>query len=1654
MKTNRAAAVSPAADEENDPPPLVGEGGRVRLSTSNNDDNDEDEEMISLGLSRTNSNSGGGAATPGAASMVGTNRKSAFPATPGTPSTVPASRMNQRNSGGGGVPPMRRTPGPVGGAHQVKHRRTPGAGQSHDEADLNRSHARTPVMSGGGNRPGKTPHKLPPASSSSLATPLNKSQNNASDMLTPSVNNISNPQHQLHERKLYTPAHFTLAKNADLHMDSRPDAFSPATIRMTNSLEKILTDDDDYLEEKQPLAHQQQEQHARSQALQQVPKKDVMAADSRNMINNGDNITMFGTYSKTQELYHDPRTQDDIAMAGRGAFRRIQSTGSGSDDDEEMDEMKDLAETSESPEELVDDGSSQEEEEEAEISQINEDEGDREDDNDDEAKTDGTPISRPKPLNFAGLNTSDGGPSSVVSPSKGGAFKPAKRVVLTTTPKPQRTMPRHAAPSYPLTSGHHHGGGGVYYPQPQQGYFMQDSMMGGHPQHHPSNMYEQHQPHPHIQYSQPHHQYAPPQPHHHHHHPSQNFHLPPLSPQNAGFGHIPPVSPLTIPPGYSHGHGGAYHPHSHSNTSANVGGGYHSMHNIHEPGGGDHWWSDGGAVGFDHTVMSQQYPHVMHHPHHNHVQQQQGAGGMGGMIPIPGHASPDFSFHEMSGAVSPFTLPHHPAFPTATGASHPAQHSSSYPHAQQHHHPHHSQGMPPVIHRPASASPRQRIKLKEDQPRVNNNRKTPPSLTPSPTKHNHQSSPSQRGMRPRKDSAASINSAFSGGGDEHGGNLSFNKTLSSPNSSSASILRQALPGLNASTSSEDGLEHSDWFHPSNQNTNSFSHSTMGSGSRKQQHKLHENYSQPKLRLKKGGHLQPLGTNISGASSNNNSQHSVAGERNKAQQQGSKKAFASKQTRDRIQPPHHLDTSRINPSGSGIGRTMGASSFHHGSSVDSGGKHKHGEFVIESMVERQSFKEFGRHFRQRENESLAAARDYALACLSESNCDIYLPSATHWRVYLELADVAKRSNQIDDARGYYRQACALQPRASQGWLEHSKLEEESGNLRKCATILEEGLTHCTTNENLLIRAVKFYERMGDLDQARQLLSRLKYLNIDKSWKTMLEGALLEARAGRYLMAREVLKFLTHNVPWYGPLYLAHTKLERDHGSSSEAFSIVEKGLKELPRYGPLYFQAFRLSEKEDLSRKAFNLPRTMEMVSRADNISRELLWKVHLEAAQMQERAAVLAVEDNPKKLDLRTALKATRQSYAKAIMLCPPNLSWKIWLASGRTEVTCGNTRGARELFLRAHDSVSQKGRSTVLLECARLEEYCGDLPLSRSILCKARQQFGKSDWKVWLSSVNLECRCELRERAIVFAQEALSIHRGTGRLWAALIQLRHDDGELYQMKVLKHALRAVPKSGEVWCEGARIYLNPFSPTFDLQAASRHLSFAARFTPQYGDSFLEQLRLNMIDQWLIPLAAPFINSMHEAFLSCDQMQIEDAYHCIAKHTKNAADVLKTQLKETTLVKKDVLDTSELELRCSSADPNYGHLWFQCRASPIDTAREVITRAKTVMADSINDYSYLYIAAMVRRAGVLMLIHLETSKPNLPAEDLPCPNYHRWDGMVGRHLRSVPSLDKILPELDAEPMIFTSGCVGKNHNWDKLSLTEKRRVLFGSDSLLS
>lgn len=1702
MSSNGGGGASPRRTALNNngslPPP-----GMLPIDDSSDQ---EEEEIISLGLQR-NLNSILKSPTPSPATarmvdqaaattatavenstnaassiMIGANRKSAYPA---TPAMIRHANNNHHNhSTRAANNQMRRTPGPPAAKtlhnnhndpHSlIHHRRTPGAG-----ALQGQSKQHSTSTNNNNAEPPQTP----------LQTPSSKQPNNIN---TPQVSNTNNNTNNGHfnttttpaaaattsiptstttnrtnvnnegGRQLYTPAHFTLSKNPDLH--GRFNALSPNTLQLTNSIDNLLDDDEgdtaggsgvgssvcsmNAMKEPQLSSHGSKQQRMRGRGGTPITTNKSSIANHAKNEKNHHNRTLLLDEDRVEE--HDIKPTE---------FRRIQSqrrSSSGSDnegvafdsDDESMDELN-----------------FQDDEEDDDDVDINIIDLERDADEDDDIII-GTNEEN-------ALNLSDG--STIASTIASGGVGSSVVGVIESPPKSGSTTTKNKKEQQPIRPTPKHsrrqGGGGSQPQQHQQqhgrhAHRQQQQQQRGRQQqqHHTQQQYPHQHPsshhHPHQQQQQP--GYFSPL-----HHPPHNYQY---LPYGGGSHHHPPslhgVSPITLPTDYSQHYPPSntnlgYAPPPLSTNISSVGIAASSTHgswspipefNVntsewHPAGSQQHvgaatWGGGGGAASSYHPPP----PHHQsyHHPHHHHQ-------GMGG---IPGHASPEFGFHAIPapGHVSPDMFGGggdlralSPFMPNFGYPPPPQQQQQQQP---QHHHPNQHHG---------SYAPQPPPSQQHEQPEQQDHHSI----------HSHPSSPIKMKGSPnerhRKDTASSVSSAFSGSAAAAAVSASANNIPTSPQSS---VLKQSRPGLN-SVHSDDG--HHGWYN-SNQNPYSPGGRSMTAYQDRYEHlsPQHQQGGGVGGRVERRGHnngqdVGSLGL-FESSSLSPTRISSIAPMGDRQLKKGLNDVNVS-DVKKYMHPHPHSPASGVsqdvrNHPGASMHRTNDArpsskSAFSGGNVVSGGGGRgveEEKQFIMESPTERQAFKEFGRNFRQREAESLSAARDYALASITKDSPGMYLPPATHWRVYLELADLAKRSNEIDASRQYYRRACQIQSNASQCWLEYSKLEEESGNLKRCAEILEEGLQHCSTNENLLVRALKFYERTGHLDHSRKLLARLKDSSIEKSWKTILEGAQMEARAGRYSIAREWLKYLTHHVPWYGPLYKIHSEFERDYGDPVEAFAIVEKGLKELPRYGPLYLVAFRLLEKDDLSRKAYDLPKTMAMVSRADNISRELLWRVHFEAAQSQERAAVLLMGEKPK-LSLKRALYATRRSYSKAIMLSPPNLVWKIWLASGRTEVSCGNTNGARDLFLRAYDCVTEKGRSTVLLECARLEEFCGDLALSRSILCKARNEHGKSDWKVWLSSVNLECRCSLRERAIVFAQDALDIHRGTGRLWAALIQLRHEDGEMSQMKVLKLALKSVPKSGEVWCEGARIALNPFCPTFDLQAASRHLVFAARFTPQYGDSFLEQLRLDMISKWLVTLAEPPIKNMYDTFLKSKKMGREEAYQFITQCTKKAADAMKAQLKrKPNSIAKDVVDTSELELHCCSANPNYGHLWFQCRVSPIDSAREVIAEAKDIMTTDIINYSYAYVAAMVRRAGIMMIIHhpeiVDSNGVDLYSNGVD------FDRIVNQQLRLAPTLDVILSDKEVSGSMFVTGLTGSNKKWNTYSLAEKRRILFGSDSLVN
>jgi tetratricopeptide (TPR) repeat protein len=120
------------------------------------------------------------------------------------------------------------------------------------------------------------------------------------------------------------------------------------------------------------------------------------------------------------------------------------------------------------------------------------------------------------------------------------------------------------------------------------------------------------------------------------------------------------------------------------------------------------------------------------------------------------------------------------------------------------------------------------------------------------------------------------------------------------------------------------------------------------------------------------------------------------------------------------------------------------------------------------------------------------------------------------------------------------------------------------------------------------------------------------------------------------------------------------------------------------------------------------------------------------------------------------------------------------------------------------------------------------------------------AEWRVFLELAQFYLHRNDVDHAIRAVADGLRVHPGSGRLWAFRVQLEAFVGVDRQIEILRKAIGAVPKSGEVWCEAARIALNPLTPYFNLSSAKKYLEFAYRFTPQHGDSLVEMLRVEML----------------------------------------------------------------------------------------------------------------------------------------------------------------------------------------------------------------
>jgi len=395
-----------------------------------------------------------------------------------------------------------------------------------------------------------------------------------------------------------------------------------------------------------------------------------------------------------------------------------------------------------------------------------------------------------------------------------------------------------------------------------------------------------------------------------------------------------------------------------------------------------------------------------------------------------------------------------------------------------------------------------------------------------------------------------------------------------------------------------------------------------------------------------------------------------------------------------------------------------------------------------------------------------------------------------------------------------------------------MEEDYGNLTKVKEILKQGIHFNPLNENLIIKFLRVEEKFGRIEESRRILSKLKNCSLDKSWKLYLEGALLEAKLGNPKSAQRVFKMLLKNLEMQGNVYLEYAKFEENMGNLLGALKISYEGLSKNIRFSNLWGYFMRICER--IVEKIDYIPLDNYLSLANDCLPKDMLWKIYLEIAGVAER---------------KNDYYRSKNFITKAILSCPENVKWKCFVLGARMELKDQCHTKARKIINKFIENANEKQKYHLLIESSKISEYLGDLN-SAIAYFEDTKDYMRAEWKVYLEYIHMLTRNNKFEQAYQVAKESLYHHNLAGRLWASLIQLKHISGfqspgtDAY--KIFLIAINEVPKSGEVWCEGARICLNPHSDRFDINKAKQFLNFAIYFTPQYGDSFVEAIRLYLL----------------------------------------------------------------------------------------------------------------------------------------------------------------------------------------------------------------
>jgi tetratricopeptide (TPR) repeat protein len=423
-----------------------------------------------------------------------------------------------------------------------------------------------------------------------------------------------------------------------------------------------------------------------------------------------------------------------------------------------------------------------------------------------------------------------------------------------------------------------------------------------------------------------------------------------------------------------------------------------------------------------------------------------------------------------------------------------------------------------------------------------------------------------------------------------------------------------------------------------------------------------------------------------------------------------------------------------------------------------------------------------------------------------------------------AEIAKRLAENRFSIDLYAKATDADPQTPASWIDRAKLLDGFGHYAAAEDVLRAGILKAQHTEQLIHKLLRQYERLNTPERARTYLGSMYGDRRVEQEALLTEGALFELRQGRIRLAMDLLNALRVGSGWKPTIYGELVQHFERCGLIGGVQDLVEESSRLNPRNAIVCQTWFRSQRDPSV------LVRLLKELSGK--------W-----TPEFTDKMTATVCETLAQTGHLRTA----RLLLAESAVRCAPAQRYKLLLTATTIELVHGDHSVSPLLLNWTAQLTPAKAKPTVCILWAKVCEILGQPDHALGIFGHVVADFA-TEWRVYLELAQYFLHQNDVPQAIQALADGLRKHPGSGRLWAFRVQLEGFNGVDAQAATLRKAIEAVPKSGEVWCEAARMALNPLSRFFNLTAAKRYLEFAYRFTPQHGDSLVEMVRVELLER--------------------------------------------------------------------------------------------------------------------------------------------------------------------------------------------------------------